>query len=85
MIEHGLGVSLIPAWAIREEMKSGKLAPIRIKRHRLTRSVAMVSLKGAQSAPTRAFLKFILDQRERLQGLAGGGFALFRKINLPSM
>ena len=70
MIEHGLGVSLMPSWAVREETKSGKLAPIRIKRHELRRSVSMVSLKGAQSAPIRAFIEFILEQKEKLQASA---------------
>jgi len=67
MIEHGLGVSLMPSWAIREETKSGKLAQIRIRGHELKRSVAMVSLKGAQSAPIRAFIEFMLAQKEKLQ------------------
>ena len=70
MIEHGLGVSLMPSWAVREETKSGKLAQIRIKRHELRRSVSMVSLKGAQSAPIRAFIEFILEQKEKLQASA---------------
>jgi DNA-binding transcriptional LysR family regulator len=67
MIEHGLGVSLMPSWAIREETKIGKLAQIRIRGHELKRSVAMVSLKGAQSAPIRAFIEFMLEQKEKLQ------------------
>ncbi len=70
MIEHGLGVSLMPSWAVREETKSGKLAQVRIKGHELRRSVAMVSLKGAQSAPIRAFIEFMLGQKEKLQSSA---------------
>jgi DNA-binding transcriptional LysR family regulator len=70
MIERGLGVSLMPAWAVREETRSGKLAQVRIKKHQLRRSVAMVSLKGAQSAPIRAFTEFMLAQKERLQRAA---------------
>ncbi len=70
MIERGLGVSLMPAWAVREETRIGKLAQVRIKKHALRRSVAMVSLKGAQSAPIRAFIEFMLAQKERLQGAA---------------
>jgi LysR family cyn operon transcriptional activator len=70
MIEHGLGVSLMPAWAVRQETQSGKLAQIRIKKHELRRSVAMVSLKGAQSAPIRAFIKFMLAKKDDLQSLA---------------
>ncbi len=62
MIEHGLGISLMPAWAVRDELKSGKLARTEIDGHELTRSVAMVSLKGAQSAPIRAFTAFMLER-----------------------
>jgi DNA-binding transcriptional LysR family regulator len=43
MIERGVGVSLMPSWTVREEIKSGKLAQIRIAGHQLKRSVAMVS------------------------------------------
>lgn len=70
MIEHGLGVSLMPSWAVREETKNGKLAQVRIKKHELKRSVAMVTLKGAQSAPIRAFIEFMLAQKEKLQSAA---------------
>ncbi len=70
MIEHGLGVSLMPSWAVREEIKNGKLAQVKIKKHELRRSVAMVSLKGLQSAPIRAFIAFILDNKEKLQTMA---------------
>lgn len=70
MIQHGLGVSLMPSWTVREEIENGKLAQVRIKKHSLKRSVAMVSLKGAKSAPIRAFIEYILEQKETLQKLA---------------
>ncbi len=70
MIEHGLGVSLMPSWAVREEIKNGKLAQIKIKGHELKRSVAMVSLKGAQSAPIRAFTEFVIKHKNKLQSAA---------------
>jgi DNA-binding transcriptional LysR family regulator len=70
MIERGLGVSLMPSWAVREETATGKLAQIRIKKHALRRSVAMVSLKGAQSAPIRAFIEFMLALKAKLQAAA---------------
>jgi LysR family transcriptional regulator, transcriptional activator of the cysJI operon len=72
MIEHGLGVSLMPSWAVREEIKSGKLAQIRIENHELKRSVAMVSLRGAKPAPIRAFIAFISMQKDKLQSVAIG-------------
>jgi DNA-binding transcriptional LysR family regulator len=70
MIEHGLGVSLLPVWAVRDEIKSGELSTVKIKNFNLKRSVAMVSIKGQQSAPIRAFTAFILKQKEKLQELA---------------
>ena len=73
MIEHGLGVSLMPSWAVREEIKNGKLAQVKIKNHELQRSVAMVSIKGQQSAPIRAFIAFILEHKEQLQTLSMAG------------
>ncbi len=73
MIEHGLGISLMPSWAVREEIKNGKLAQVKIKNHELRRSVAMVSMKGQQSAPIRAFIAFILEHKEQLQTLSMDG------------
>ncbi|MDQ3800616.1 MAG: LysR family transcriptional regulator substrate-binding protein, partial [Acidobacteriota bacterium] len=73
MIQHDLGVSLMPSWTVQEEIKNGKLAQVRIKKHELKRSVAMVSLKGSKSAPIRAFVAYILEQKEKLQTLAMDG------------
>lgn len=70
MIEHGLGVSLMPSWSVREEIKNGKLALLKIKKHELRRSVAMLSLKGAQPSPIRAFTKYVVEQKEELQSLS---------------
>jgi len=70
MIEHGLGISLMPSWTVREEVKNGKLSQLKIDAHELKRSVAMVSLKGAQSAPIRTFVKFMLAGKGRIQDLA---------------
>jgi DNA-binding transcriptional LysR family regulator len=67
MIEHGLGVSLMPSWTIREETKNGKLARIGIAGNELKRSVSMVSLKASQSAPIRAFFDYMLASKDRLQ------------------
>ena len=70
MIEHGLGISLLPAWAIGNEVKNGDLKIIKVKKLNLTRSVAMVGMKGLQPAPIRAFTKFIYERKEELQRLA---------------
>ena len=70
MIERGLGVALLPSWAVREEIENGRLAQIRIGGHALKRSVSIISLKGAKSAPIRAFVEFIFKEKEKLQRLA---------------
>jgi DNA-binding transcriptional LysR family regulator len=70
MIEKGLGISLLPTWAVRDEVKSGKLVQTKISDYELKRSVSVVSIKGFQPAPTRAFIAYILDKKEELQSLA---------------
>jgi DNA-binding transcriptional LysR family regulator len=72
MIEHGLGISLIPSWAVQEEIFQGKLASAKIKGHKLKRSVAMVSLKGNPSAPIREFAKFVIENKAELGSFASG-------------
>jgi DNA-binding transcriptional LysR family regulator len=70
MVQHGMGISLLPSWTIREEVESGTLAGIKIKDHQLRRSVAMVSLSQFQPAATRAFLHYILEHKDQLQNMA---------------
>src|SRR5436309_3206379 len=73
MVEHGLGISLLPSWSVRDEVLAGKLTELRIKGHNLRRSVAMVSLGRFQPSPTRAFLSYILRNKKRLQAMAKPG------------
>ncbi|HEY0006136.1 MAG TPA: LysR family transcriptional regulator [Pyrinomonadaceae bacterium] len=80
MVQHGQGISLLPSWAIREEVAEGRLAQLRIKDHSLRRSVAMISLGRFQPSPTRAFLNFIIHNRERLQRMAAGQAEAFAEI-----
>ncbi|MFN7945290.1 MAG: LysR family transcriptional regulator [Blastocatellia bacterium] len=70
MVERGIGISLLPAWTVREEIEAGRLARLHISGHRLRRSVAMVSLGRFQPSPTRAFLKFMLRHKAKLQAMA---------------
>jgi DNA-binding transcriptional LysR family regulator len=72
MVEHGWGISLLPAWAVRDEVAAGQLTKLRIANHRLRRSVAMISLRRFQPSPTRAFLAFILQHKAELQAMAEG-------------
>ncbi|HEX8000477.1 MAG TPA: LysR family transcriptional regulator [Pyrinomonadaceae bacterium] len=70
MVEHGLGISLLPSWAVRDEVLAGKLAQLKISGHSLRRSVAMLSLGRFQPSPTRAFISFILQHKTSLQRMA---------------
>ncbi len=70
MVERGLGVSLLPAWAVRDEVIAGKLAQLRVAGHSLRRSVAMVSLGRFQPSPTRAFTDYILKNKGAIQAMA---------------
>jgi LysR family cyn operon transcriptional activator len=71
MIERGVGISLMPSWTVRDEVKTGMLAQLKISGHRLRRNVAMVSLGRFQPSPARAFIAHILRHKAKLQALAG--------------
>ncbi|MBL8170382.1 MAG: LysR family transcriptional regulator [Acidobacteria bacterium] len=70
MVERGVGVSLLPAWAVRDEVIAGKLAQLPIAGHRLRRSVALVSLGRFQPSPARAFISYILQHKAKIQEMA---------------
>ncbi|HEX8190629.1 MAG TPA: LysR family transcriptional regulator [Pyrinomonadaceae bacterium] len=70
MVEHGLGLSVMPSWAVREEVEAGRLSWLRVSGHRLTRAVAVIALGRFQPSPTRAFIEYVLEHRERLQEAA---------------
>jgi len=70
MIEHGLGVSLLPAWAVREEIERGELTLVKVKNLNIKRKVAILSMKGQQSAPIRAFINYVAEKKADLQKLA---------------
>jgi DNA-binding transcriptional LysR family regulator len=72
MVERGIGVSLLPAWAVRDEVAWGWLAKLRLEAHRLHRTVAAISLARFQPAATRAFLEFVMERRGELQQMAEG-------------
>ncbi|MET0623081.1 MAG: LysR family transcriptional regulator [Pyrinomonadaceae bacterium] len=70
MVEHGVGVSLMPSWAVREEVEAGRLKWMRVAGHRLTRDVAVIALGRFQPSTTRAFIEYVLEHRESLQKAA---------------
>jgi LysR family cyn operon transcriptional activator len=72
MVERAIGISLLPAWAVRDEVAWGWLARMRISGHRLRRFVGIVSLGRFQATATRAFLDFVLARKDDLQKMARG-------------
>jgi DNA-binding transcriptional LysR family regulator len=72
MVAHGVGVSLLPAWAVKEEVAGGRLVRLSIEGHRLRRSVSMILLGRLAPAATRAFVEFMLAHRGDLQSAARG-------------
>jgi DNA-binding transcriptional LysR family regulator len=75
MVEHGLGVSLLPGWAVRDEVLAERLARLQIAHHHLRRKVAMLSLGRFLPSPTRLFLEYILQNKSKLQNMAEGNNA----------
>src|SRR5512145_2260525 len=72
MVERGLGISLLPRWAVRDEVMWGWLGALSIEGHRLRRSVAILSLGRFQPASTRAFVDYLLERKKDLQAMADG-------------
>jgi DNA-binding transcriptional LysR family regulator len=72
MVERGIGISLLPAWAVRDEVAWGWLARLKIEGHHLRRSVGMVARGRFQASATRAFLEFVLARKDDLQRMARG-------------
>lgn len=72
MVERGLGISLLPAWATRDEVQAGRLVRLRVEGHRLRRTVSMISLGRFPASSTRAFVGHVLAHRDALQAIARG-------------
>jgi DNA-binding transcriptional LysR family regulator len=70
MVERGFGISLLPSWAVRDEVRYGWLAQLRVKGHRLRRTVTLLSLGRFQPSSTRAFVQHVMKNRGALQAMA---------------
>ena len=70
MVRQGVGVSLLPAWAVREEVEAGTLARVAVEGDGLRRVVHLVTGGRALSSSTRVFVDFIVARRDELQVLA---------------
>ena len=70
MVAHGMGIALLPAWAVRDDVAAGTIAQLRVAGHSIRRTVKMISLGRFQPAATRRFLEFIQTRRAELQKAA---------------
>ena len=72
MVERGLGISLLPAWAVKDEVAWGWLSRARIRGRRLRRTVALLLPGRFLPAASRAFADFTRARRAELQRAALG-------------
>jgi DNA-binding transcriptional LysR family regulator len=70
MVAVGIGVSLLPEWAVREELGRGRLTTLAVRGHALRRTVAVVSPARFRPAATRTFLEYVVARRADLQAAA---------------
>jgi DNA-binding transcriptional LysR family regulator len=70
MVERGFGISLLPSWAVRDEVRWGWLAQLRVEGHHLRRTVALLALGRFQPSSTRAFVQHVVKNRAALQAMA---------------
>jgi DNA-binding transcriptional LysR family regulator len=72
MVRQGVGVSLLPPWAVREEVEAGTLARVPVEGDSLSRVVQLVTSGRPLSAAARCFVEFTVARRDELQALARG-------------
>jgi len=72
MVERGLGISLLPVWAVKDEVAWGWLSRARVRGRRLRRTVALLLPGRFLPGATRAFADFTRGQRAEIQSAALG-------------
>jgi len=67
MIEVGLGVSLLPSFALRQEVRLGQLRAVPLGKRRLRRPLAIIHRRGrALTRPQKAFVKLLRESADSL-------------------
>ncbi len=67
MVEVGLGVSLVPAFSVREDIQHGWLVGVEIQDYKIKRPLGIVHRKGkALSRPQRAFVDLLTEEAATL-------------------
>lgn len=63
MVEVGLGVSIVPAFSVRDDVLHGTLASLAISDHQIKRPLALVHRKGKSlTRPQRAFVELLTQE-----------------------
>lgn len=65
LIEIGLGIALVPRWAVAREVEAGKLGVLTLEGHSLVRDVNMIYLKRHTNA-VRAFVAFCREYKSAI-------------------
>jgi len=67
LVRIGLGVAVLPTWAVRSEVERGELRAIAVGAQGLTRAWCLAALdNGAQPAALKALVRLCVDQLPRL-------------------
>ena len=66
LIEIGLGIALVPRWAVAREVEAGRLSVLALEGHSLVRDVNMIHLKRHTSA-VRAFVEFCREYKSSIE------------------
>lgn len=72
MVERGLGISILPGWAVKDEVAWGWLSRARVRGRRLRRTVALLLPGRFLPGATRAFADFTRGQKAEIQRAALG-------------
>jgi DNA-binding transcriptional LysR family regulator len=66
LVEIGLGIALVPRWAVAVEVEAGRLHVLSLAGHSLLRDVNMIYLKRHTSA-VRAFVEFCREYKSSIE------------------
>jgi len=66
LIEIGLGIALVPRWAVALEVEAGRLSVLALEGHSLVRDVNMIHLKRHTSA-VRTFVEFCREYKSSIE------------------
>ena len=66
LVEIGLGIALIPRWAVATDVASGRLDVVALEGYSLVRNVDMIYLKKHTSA-VRVFVQFIREYKSSIE------------------